>query len=856
MEGQFELFQELLRDKTKLRDENYLDLRIKEERLRQLQREREHLRSEESYSDKVEDLPMEIEEVKIKKELIKKRLIELKEEISRLEALQNLHSKGVEEVQSKKEKTASKLQEKRGELNHLLKRKLELQGLMEVQEEEKSQLIKSFSAVEEEKQRLSKTRSALERKTLRYRREKDELEEDKKILGEKKSFLKTRQAEILSQIAALDKNIALYEKWEEEGEKSLEEARKLLGGDILYKKIRPQKGYEKALEAALGQGINSLDLRGLPLCHWVDKVGTSSINLIYNEFTQEKTYDEKSLGSLDNFIKGSEELGRSLLSGVLVYKTLEEALEGPKDTLRVTLRGERLDKGFYYGIQRSASPFEISIKLEEGREEKKEGEGSLELLRKELLDNENLGLQNQKREKSIAEEKEALAKEERQVKEKENLLLSEERLNNFKKERSEEVLRTQKAQFQRILQRCEELSNSLRALEKEEKDLKDLELSPDLESLDQLREKYLGLRLEEARLIEENRRWEDELGNLELRRQEQEKRQQDKEQRKVEYESENRQLLEELDILREIHAEQQVEMKKLDGEAFRVKKEIDLLRGKLPEFQKKKEALEEELYKLHDQQSKKEIQLSRVEERKKALSEEIWRLYEMSMLQIKDLSIHCDVPRSHRKRIRQEMLELEPVNLKAPEEFEEVDQRFHFLKGQLEDIASSKKDLENTIFSLERRMKEEFSSTFLAIRENFKEIFSHLFRGGQGDILLEDPDDVLGSDILILASPPGKKLQHMNLLSGGEKALTAIALLFAVLKTKPAPFYVLDEIEAALDDINIQRFGSFLQEFSEGSQFILITHRKGTMEFADALYGVSMEEKGISSLVSLKMEES
>lgn len=121
--------------------------------------------------------------------------------------------------------------------------------------------------------------------------------------------------------------------------------------------------------------------------------------------------------------------------------------------------------------------------------------------------------------------------------------------------------------------------------------------------------------------------------------------------------------------------------------------------------------------------------------------------------------------------------------------------------------------------------------------------------------MLEDPEEVLTSDIIILASPPGKKLQHMNLLSGGEKALTAIALLFAVLKTKPAPFYVLDEIEAALDDINIQRFGTFLEEFSLGSQFILITHRKGTMEFADALYGVSMEEKGVSSLISLKMEE-
>ncbi|NLY36401.1 MAG: chromosome segregation protein SMC [Tissierellia bacterium] len=854
-EKQFELFQELLREKTKVRDENYVELRIKEERHRQLQREMEHLRSEESYFEKEENLLLKIEEVKIKEELTKNRLRELNEEIHRLGSLQSLHSKGAQEVQSKKEKVTSELQETRLELNHIDKRRAELQELIKDQEKEKAELFKNFYELEDTKSRLFQNRSALERQLLRQRRENFQLEEDKKLFQEKESFLKTRRAELLSEISALDKNIALYEKWEEEGEKNLEQARKLLGGDILYKKIRPQKGYEKALEAALAQGINSLDLRGVPFSHWAKKVENHPVNLIYDDFAQQKHQDKKSLGSLDGFVKDPE-LGTGLLAGILVYENLEEALEGPGDSLRVTLKGERLDKGFYYGVQSSASPFEISLKLDEDREEKQEKENSLKQLEKEIRDNENLGFEIKGLEQKLAQEKTLLIKEEKSMKEKENILHSEERLNSFKKERSEESLNTQRIQWQKLNKRWEQLTNRLEVLAQEEKDLLSLETSSDLKNLDQLREKHLSLRLEEARVLEETKRWEEDLKNLELRKDEKEKRQRDKEYKEREYAKENRLLLEDLDSLREIYSQEQREIKKLDGQAFIVKKEIDTLRIKLPELEEKREVLDEEIYKLRDIQSKKEIRLSRFEERKNALSQEVWRLYEMSMLQIKDLELYCDVPRSHRKKIRQEMLELEPVNLKAPEEFDEVDQRHSFLKEQLEDIAASKKDLESTIYSLERRMKEEFSSTFVAIRENFKEIFSHLFRGGQGDILLEDPDDVLGSDILILASPPGKKLQHMNLLSGGEKALTAIALLFAVLKTKPAPFYVLDEIEAALDDINIQRFGTFLEEFSEGSQFILITHRKGTMEFADALYGVSMEEKGISSLVSLKMEES
>jgi chromosome segregation protein len=151
-------------------------------------------------------------------------------------------------------------------------------------------------------------------------------------------------------------------------------------------------------------------------------------------------------------------------------------------------------------------------------------------------------------------------------------------------------------------------------------------------------------------------------------------------------------------------------------------------------------------------------------------------------------------------------------------------------------------------------MKEQFITQFHKINENFNEVFVQLFGGGQAQLVISDTENILESGIEIIAKPPGKKLQNLMLLSGGERALTAIALLFAILKMKPAPFCVLDEIDAALDDANVDRYASFLKEFAQETQFIIVTHRKGTMEAADCLYGVSMEDSGISKLLSVKLE--
>src|SRR3712207_2781780 len=176
------------------------------------------------------------------------------------------------------------------------------------------------------------------------------------------------------------------------------------------------------------------------------------------------------------------------------------------------------------------------------------------------------------------------------------------------------------------------------------------------------------------------------------------------------------------------------------------------------------------------------------------------------------------------------------------------------MKEQKEDLIQAKEELLNVVKEMTDKMKTVFHENFNKLRENFSETFRELFKGGKADLILESGDELDGK-IDINVQPPGKKLQNINLMSGGEKGLSAIALLFSILKMKPTPFCILDEIEAALDDANVKRYADFLKKFSDKIQFIVITHRKGTMEVSDALYGITMEEKGISKVVSVDLNK-
>ena len=205
--------------------------------------------------------------------------------------------------------------------------------------------------------------------------------------------------------------------------------------------------------------------------------------------------------------------------------------------------------------------------------------------------------------------------------------------------------------------------------------------------------------------------------------------------------------------------------------------------------------------------------------------------------------------------IKKEIDRLGVVNLGSIEEYEEVKERFDFMTKQVEDLNKAKNDLLKIIKDMEANMKVKFLESFETIKKNFNEVFQILFNGGKAELLIEDEKDILNSGIEIKAQPPGKKFQSLSLLSGGERSLTAVALLFSILEIKPAPFCILDEIDAALDESNIDRYTNYLTKFSNETQFIMITHRKRTMEIADMIYGVTMEEEGSSKTISIELSD-
>jgi chromosome segregation protein len=207
------------------------------------------------------------------------------------------------------------------------------------------------------------------------------------------------------------------------------------------------------------------------------------------------------------------------------------------------------------------------------------------------------------------------------------------------------------------------------------------------------------------------------------------------------------------------------------------------------------------------------------------------------------------------QEIKQQIKTLGPINQAAIEAYPKLLSRHEFMLNQREDLVEANQTLRKLIEELDKIMIERFAESFTAVSQAFKDVFKELFKGGSAELCLVDPEHLLETGVEIIVQPPGKKQQLLSLLSGGERALTAIALLFALLRVKPSPFCLLDEIEASLDDANVQRFAEYIHRLSHFTQFIVISHRKGTMESADVLYGITMEESGVSKLLSVQLDD-
>ena len=288
----------------------------------------------------------------------------------------------------------------------------------------------------------------------------------------------------------------------------------------------------------------------------------------------------------------------------------------------------------------------------------------------------------------------------------------------------------------------------------------------------------------------------------------------------------------------------------------KLKEEKILKNEKLSSIEKEIENQNLKIEDIKNHISKLDLKKSKIELELNQVINKMWEEYELTPNNVEGIQ-KIENPNQVQKnvnQIRSEIRDLGSINIDSIKEYKEIKERYDFMSEQRLDLEQSSSKLKKIINEMTETMKKQFAEQFKIINKNFGEVFSELFGGGRAELILDDEENILECGIEIVVEPPGKKLQNMMLLSGGERAFTAIALLFAILKINPAPFCVLDEIEAALDDVNVYRFAEYLKKFSKKSQFLVITHRKGTMESADTVYGITMEEKGISKLLSMKLK--
>ena len=333
-----------------------------------------------------------------------------------------------------------------------------------------------------------------------------------------------------------------------------------------------------------------------------------------------------------------------------------------------------------------------------------------------------------------------------------------------------------------------------------------------------------------------------------------------------------REIIDEIDNVKKLNSQTEKRIFELRDEEMKLRRNVASNNERITDLSAKRAKLEKRSSQLRQLERDKSAErenvgqeLARLEERKNNLNKQyddiirkLWDEYELTPRQAKETAVAVENISAAQKRLgdlKAKIKALGSVNVAAIDEYKEVSERYEFMKAQVGDVEKSKKEIISLIGDLTKQMKEIFIERFSMINKNFSETFKELFGGGNASLSLTNEDDILNSGIDIKCHPPGKLVSHLELLSGGERALVAIALYFAIMKVSPAPFCVMDEIEAALDEVNVDRFAQYLRKMNDNTQFILITHRRGTMEEADVLYGVTMQDEGISKLLELHSSE-
>ena len=825
---------------------------------------------------------------------LEENLVQNNQKLNRLEAELLAFSDDPDQmIEILRERFVALLQEEADVSNQLTRIENELENSRQLSQKQADQLEKLKEQLATAKEKASQQKEELETAKEQVQKLLANYQVCAKEQEEQKTSYQTQQSQLFDRLDSLKNKQARAQSLENilrnhsnfyAGVKSVLQEKDRLGGIIgaVSEHLTFDVHYQTALEIALGASSQHIIVED-------ENAATKAIDFLKRNragratFLPLTTIKARTISSqnqdaiaaspgflgmadeLVSFDKRLEAIFKNLLATTAIFDTVEHARAAAHQVRyqvrMVTLDGTELRTGGSYagGANRQNNSIFIKPELEQLQKEIAEEEANLrskEASLKSLQDEmatltERLEtIKSQGEQARIQEQGLSLAYQQtsQQVEELETLW----------KLQEEELNRLTEGDWQADKEKCQE---RLAAIASEKQDL-EAEIEEIKSNKNAIQERYQNLQEEvaQARLLKTElqgqKRYEvadierlgKELDNLDI--------EQEEIQRLLQEKVDNLEKVD-TDLLSQQTEEAKMQKTNLQQGLIRKQFELDDIEGQLDDIASHLDQARQQNEEWIRKQTRAEAKKEKVSERLRHLQSQLTDQYQISYTEALERAHELEnlnLAEQEVKDLEKAIRSLGPVNLDAIEQYEEVHSRLDFLNSQRDDILSAKNLLLETITEMNDEVKERFKSTFEAIRESFKVTFKQMFGGGQADLILTE-GDLLTAGVEISVQPPGKKIQSLNLMSGGEKALSALALLFSIIRVKTIPFVILDEVEAALDEANVKRFGDYLNRFDKDSQFIVVTHRKGTMAAADSIYGVTMQESGVSKIVSVKLKD-
>ena len=826
--------------------------------------------------------------------LLEENLVQNNQKLNRLEAELLAFSDDPDQmIELLRERFVALLQEEADVSNQLTRIENELENSRQLSQKQADQLEKLKEQLATAKEKASQQRNELETAKEQVQKLLTDYQAIAKEQEEQKTSYQVQQSQLFDRLDNLKNKQARAQSLENilrnhsnfyAGVKSVLQEKDRLGGIIgaVSEHLTFDVHYQTALEIALGASSQHIIVED-------ENAATKAIDFLKRNRAGRATFlplttikartissqNQDTIAASPGFLGMADELVtfdtrleaifKNLLATTAIFDTVEHARAAARQVRyqvrMVTLDGTELRTGGSYagGANRQNNSIFIKPELEQLQKEITEEEASLrseEASLKTLQDHmarltESLeAIKSQGEQARIQEQGLYLAYQQtsQQVEELETLWkLQEEELDRLSdgdwqadKEKCQERLATIASDKQNLEAEIEEIKSNKNAIQERYQNLQE-----ELAQARLLKTELQGQKRYEVADIE---RLGKELDNLDI--------EQEEIQRLLQEKVDNLEKVD-TDLLSQQAEEAKIHKTNIQQGLIRKQFELDDIEGQLDDIASHLDQARQQNEEWIRKQTRAEAKKEKVSERLRHLQSQLTDQYQISYTEALEKSHELEnlnLAEQEVKDLEKAIRSLGPVNLEAIDQYEEVHNRLDFLNSQRDDILSAKNLLLETITEMNDEVKERFKSTFEAIRESFKVTFKQMFGGGQADLILTE-GDLLTAGVEISVQPPGKKIQSLNLMSGGEKALSALALLFSIIRVKTIPFVILDEVEAALDEANVKRFGDYLNRFDKDSQFIVVTHRKGTMAAADSIYGVTMQESGVSKIVSVKLKD-